>query len=85
MYLHIGKNVVVNNNEIIGIFDISSMTKSKEFKLIYEKLKEENNILDVSDNHKKSIIITKEKEVLKGYISNISSITLAKRVDLNVL
>lgn len=61
------------------------MTKSKEFKLIYEKLKEENNILDVSDNHKKSIIITKEKEVLKGYISNISSITLAKRVDLNVL
>ncbi|MFR5682714.1 MAG: extracellular matrix regulator RemB [Clostridia bacterium] len=85
MYLHIGKNVVVNNNEIIGIFDVSSMTKSKEFKLIYEKLKEENNILDVSDNHKKSIIITKEKEVLKGYISNISSITLAKRVDLNVL
>ncbi len=85
MYLHIGKNVVVNNNEIIGIFDVSSMTKSKEFKLIYEKLKEENNILDVSDNHKKSIIITKEKEVLKGYISNISSITLAKRVNLNVL
>ena len=40
-----------------------------------------DNIIDVSDGNKKSLIIIKEKKQTKGYISNISTITLEKRTN----
>ena len=46
-----------------------------------DKLIDDNNIIDVSDGNKKSLIIIKEKKQTKGYISNISTITLEKRTN----
>ena len=46
-----------------------------------DKLIADNNIIDVSDGNKKSLIIIKEKKQTKGYISNISTITLEKRTN----
>lgn len=78
MYLHIGKDIVLKNKDILFILDYDSLKENNVFNKFMEKV-DKKNILDISDNKPKSIIITKENEIIKGYISNISSNTLGKR------
>ena len=79
MYVHIGKDVVINSNNIISILDINSLGKNKKLENILQNLKISDNIIDVSDNNKKSLIILEKNNKIIGYITNISSSTLAKR------
>lgn len=76
MYLHIGKDYVINENNIIGIFNIETISKSKEYKNFYESIKKD--IIDISDENQKTLILVKDKNI-KGYITNISSVTLKNR------
>ena len=76
MYLHIGNNVILNKKEFI--LDYENLKENNIFKEFCTNI-DKNNIADISEGKPKSIIITKEKDILKGYISNISSTTLAKR------
>ena len=76
MYLHIGKDFCLDENKIIGIFNIEAISKDKEYDKIYEKIK--NDLIDISDGVQKTLILVKDK-FIKGYITNISSTTLRKR------
>ena len=78
MYLHIGKDIVLKNADILFILDYDSLKENNVFNKFMEKV-DEKNIFDISDNKPKSMIITKENEIIKGKISNISSNTLGKR------
>ena len=81
MYVHIGKDIIIKKENIIAILDIESLEKRKKLEDICQELKISDKIIDVSQGNKKTLIITqdnKNKEN-KGYISNISSITLGKR------
>lgn len=78
MYLHIGNNVILNKKDIIFILDYENLKENNIFKEFCTNI-DKNNITDISEGKPKSIIITKENDILKGYISNISSTTLAKR------
>ena len=60
MYLHIGKNIILKTKDIIGIFDIN-IQKSKEISNIVGQLAEKNQITDVSDGIKKSLILKENK------------------------
>ena len=75
MYLHVGKNTIIKKENIIGIFDYQEMRENS----ISSNLLENVNIINVSEGIEKSIIITKEDNIINGYISNISSTTLLKR------
>lgn len=77
MYLHIGNNIILRKEDIIGIFDYKEMQENKISSQLLEKIK--NNIINYEARGEKSIILTKEKGIMKGYLSNISSITLLKR------
>ena len=79
MYLHIGKDVVIKSENIVAIFDIPSIEKKNSLENICKNLGISDKIIDVSENNKKSLIITNKNNETKGYISNISSITLGKR------
>ena len=79
MYVHIGKDVVINSNNIISILDIESLEKNKKLENVLQNLKISDNIIDVSDNNKKSLIILEKNNKIIGYITNISSSTIAKR------
>ena len=68
MYLHICKDTIIKNEDIIGIFKLSAINKE-----IIENLGE--NLIDKSENDEKTFILTNDK----GYISNISVETLEKR------
>ena len=78
MYLHIGKNQIIKMKDIIGIFDIE-LKKTKEVIHIMERLKQNHQLIDVSEAMEKSLILVKEDKIEKGYLSNISPTTLAKR------
>ena len=79
MFLHIGKDKVIEKKDLICILDIESLKNNDKINNIIEKLEQEKNIIDISDNNKKTLILVKENNLIKGYISNISSTTLGKR------
>ena len=80
MYVHIGKDQIINSDNIITILDIKSLEKKKSLENICKELKISDNIIDVSEENKKSLILVQDKnKKKKGYITNISSITLGKR------
>ena len=81
MYVHIGKDVVINSDNIITILDIEALEKKKKIEEVLQNLKISGNIIDVSEGNKKSLIILEKNDKIFGYITNISSVTIAKRAN----
>ena len=81
MYLHIAKDKLIDDNNIIAILNIETLKEKENVENICKNMNFSDNIIDVSDGNKKSLIIIKEKKQTKGYISNISTITLEKRTN----
>ncbi len=82
MYLYICKNNIIKTENIIGLFDINTIKKTKEFKELCIKLKNENQLINISNNIEKSFILIKENKKCKAYISNFSIETLEKRINM---
>ena len=78
MYLHIGQEVILNVKDIIGIFNLLEVEDKEKV----EKMKQAFNVIDVSFGRKKSLILVEKNKEKIGYFSNISSATLAKRINL---
>ena len=81
MYVHIGKDIVINSEKIISILDIESLEKKKNLEEVLQNLKISDNIIDVSEKNKKSLIVLEKNNKVLGYITNISSNTIAKRAN----
>ena len=60
MYLHIGKDFIINSRTIIAIFNIDYVKNTKEYKAMYKSLEEAGNIIVVSDKKEMSFILTEE-------------------------
>ena len=82
MYVHIGKNVIIDSDSIVGIFNIETLKKKDLLKNICKNMEINDNIIDISEDNQKSIIILQKNGVTRGYITNISSTTLARRTNL---
>lgn len=80
MFLHLGNDIIVNQKEIIGIFDLDSSSNSKTTKDFLKKSQNDNIIESVCGELPKSFIVIKKKKKTKVYLSNISSVTLQKRI-----
>ena len=79
MYVHIGKNIIINTNDIIGIFDINKLNKTDSYDNIVDNLCD--NLVDISANNPKSLILIRKNDKDVGYISNIISSTISNRVN----
>ena len=77
MYLHLGSDVSVNVNEIIGIFDIEKVTVQKYMNEYLSYCQKNGKIYYVSLDMPKSIIVC--DDII--YISNVSCLTLRKRAE----
>lgn len=88
MFLHLGRNTIVNIKDIIGIFDIETASTSK-ITCEYLKSSPEKEIISVTDELPKSFIVcrgglnqkNKDNNGIEVYISQISSSTLKKRLE----
>ena len=67
------------NAQDIEHMDIESMEE------IEKELNIENKITDISEGNKKTLLLIENNKKTKGYISNISSITLAKRLQKEIV
>lgn len=79
MYLHLGQSTVINNSEIIGIFDLDNTTVSKITREYLAKAQETGRIFTVSGELPKSFIVCESKGGFTVYISQLSPSTLLKR------
>jgi hypothetical protein len=77
-YLHLGSDVTVHSDSIIGTFDIERVTVNKQVNEYLKKCQKSGEIYYVSLDLPKSFIIAHEYEQ-KVYVSNISTFTLKKR------
>ena len=80
MYLHIYKDCVINNKDVIGIFNINNMKECKVNIEFLEELNKNNNIKNISENQEKILILTNKSNKTNGYISNLTINTIKKRI-----
>lgn len=80
MYLHLGQETVVREEEVIGIFDLDTSTVSKHTRNFLNFAEKNKQVINVSYELPKSFILcSKGKKDKKVYISQISSATLNRR------
>lgn len=75
MYIHIGGDISVSSDSIIGIFDIEKTSVNKAVNDYLKTLQKQGKIFYVSYDLPKSFIVTKDRV----YISNVSVGTIKKR------
>ena len=80
MYLHIYKDCVINNKDVIGIFNINNIKESKVNIEFLEELNKNNDIKNISENQEKILILTNKSNKTSGYISNLTINTRKKRM-----
>ncbi len=81
MYLHLGQNTVVNDKEIIGIFDLDSTTVSKITRDFLNAAEKEKKVINVGEPYElpKSFIVSGKRNNSRVYISQLAGATLQKR------
>lgn len=79
MYIHLGQETVVRDDEIIGIFDLDSTTVSKHTRKFLNESERQKKVVNVSFELPKSFVLCNNKKETKVYISQLSSSTLHKR------
>ena len=79
MYLHIGNNDMVFVRIVIGVFDLEKIKDSKYNKKFLSKISDKS----MKDN--KTVVLTIEDGLLKSYFTNISVMTIKKRIEKGIV
>ncbi len=84
MYIHLGGDFVVPQDDIIGIFDLENTTVSQHTRKFLNMSEKRKEVINVSFEIPKSFILTSKNNKNKVYISQISPSTLNKRLGIIV-
>ena len=76
MYIHLGEKTVINDREIIGIFDIENTTVSKITRDYLSKNEKKKNVYYVSADLPRSFIVCEGRRI---FVSHLSPGPVAKR------
>ena len=79
MYLHLGQDTIVNERDIVGVFDLDNSTISRHTRSFLSKAQKEGRVVNVSMELPKSFILCHDGENTKIYLTQISAGTLKKR------
>ena len=90
MYLHLGQNIVVPEDSIIGIFDLDNSSWSPVTRKYLSDAEKNGTLVSISDDIPKSFIVCNELSAENSfnnsynttgmvYLSQLSSQTLLKR------
>ncbi len=81
MYIHIGNNYVVKDNEIIGVFDIENTTTSKKTRDFLNFAEKNKKIINISTDIPRSFIVCLKNNETVVYLSQLNSFTILKRTE----
>ncbi len=82
MYLHLGQNTVVHDEDVIGIFDLDITSQSLRTRQFLNRAEKQGQVTAVSDEIPKSFVITapqRKRGSQRVFISQLSTATLLKR------
>ena len=79
MYLHLGKDTVVNTKDIIAILDLETTSVSKSTRDFLKIVEEEGFVCNVSEELPRSFVLCEVNGQSVVYITNISSRALFGR------
>ena len=79
MYLHLGQDIIVNERDIVGVFDLDNSTVSKHTRDFLARAQKEGRVVNVSMELPKSFVVCRDKEGETVYLSQLSSATLLRR------
>ncbi|GAA0745730.1 extracellular matrix regulator RemB [Clostridium oceanicum] len=82
MFLHLGENVVVPINDVIGIFDIETSMYSSDTIQFLRMAEEDGFVERITKDKPKSFVVAEVDKKSKVYLSPISSATLTKRTKI---
>ncbi|MEG1994170.1 MAG: DUF370 domain-containing protein [Oscillospiraceae bacterium] len=82
MYLHLGQEIVVRSDEIIGIFDIDNTSIGKATRNFLSTAEKKHSVINVALDIPKSFIVCEYNGKTTVYISQISPSTLKKRANI---
>ena len=80
MYINIGGDVIINAQEIIGVFDIDKTTVYKVNRNYLSKTEKSGKIINITDKIPKSFIVCEKNSENMVYISPLTTVTLQKRM-----
>ncbi len=82
MYLHLGNNISIPTDDLIGIFDIDNATTSKTTRAYLRSAEEEGMVITVGDDLPKSLVIScPHGSWQRVYISPLAPATLLGRLE----
>ena len=79
MYLHLGQNVVVPESSVIGIFDMDNTTGSHITRKYLSHAQKAGQIVSSPDDLPRSFIVCQYGGETEIHLSQLASVTLAKR------
>ncbi|QNL44172.1 DUF370 domain-containing protein [Oscillibacter hominis] len=86
MYLHLGKDEIVPEHSVIGIFDLDQVSYGKRGREYLSRAEEEGVVLDVGEDIPKSFVVCDHpyhRQIV--YLSQLSTATLQKRAESGAL
>ena len=82
MYLHLGQNVMVPGDAVIGIFDLDNTTWSFRTRRFLERAEQEGRVTAVGDDLPRSFVLVQEEDDPAAiYITQLTAATLQKRAE----
>lgn len=82
MYLNIGGDVIVDANDVIGVFDLDKTTVFKVNRNYLSNMEKRGKIVNVTEKLPKSFVLCAEGEKENVYISPLLTSTLLKRINI---
>jgi hypothetical protein len=79
IYLHIGSDFIINEQDILGVFDFDNVTTSKTSMNFIKALEDDGRLFTVTGELPKSFILTLSGGVEVGYLSPVNSRTIQAR------
>jgi len=80
MYLHIGNGVLVNDSEIVAVFDLDNSSHSNITRDYLSRAEKAGQLITVAEGElPKSFVLCAGKNWKKLYLCNINSSTIFKR------
>ena len=80
MYINIGNNIVLKDDEIVGIFDLDSATVSKRTRDFLNRAEKEKRVINIATDIPKTFVVCEKKGLKKVFLTQPSSGTLLKRL-----
>ena len=82
MYLHLGQNVMVRNQDVIGIFDLDNTTWSFRTRHFLEQAEREGRVIPLGDDLPRSFVLAdREDETPAVYLVPLSPAALSSRAE----